>query len=587
MSNLFHYLYQGICYIPYALGMVIILLYSPALALFPRLTSSSLFFTAIPLLSIALLNLMGLILFQLNYYDHFIIISLSGILFILAVLRQIHYYRHNQSEWIKEHKYLLILNLGIIFPLIAISGLGAFITDDALISWNFWARLNYANISSGNYSAGYPQYYPFFLSYCYKFLGNTEYQGPVKVLLVIFPFTLLNCLAFSSKHIAESWWRYIIIAFICIFPGFLSLHFYRFYSVGYADPILAANIVLSVLFLLKYIENKNSFFLFISTVSAVAASLSKQPGFLWALWGFPIVLITNCMIERKIKLENIISFCVVIFSVLIWLLGAGKYFTHNTGVLTASMGSANITFQVMLRAFWHSVVKYFILQPTLMFLYVGAYVSLNNRIQKVLFWGYIIPSTILWLIFGAYDVRLGLHNLVLCGLLICINVENIHHNFLLHLKKVSFFVLSVGVLLFLFFSIREQNVIHENVEDHIYPLNASKTIIYRYFSTGGEFIYDNIYLKPQVKLWIPTFYIIPIFYDNNEIIKPVQDYSCQVVLNQIKQTKPDYLFSSGKFKSPASDCLLRLVQQQPKVFTEIPLGNPHYKYRLFKFNETE
>lgn len=593
MQDFYHYFYASICYIPYAFGMIVLLLYSPALALFPRLSANPLTFTAIPIVSMVVINGLGLGLFYFNVYQHFVVLGMSILLFLIAFIRQIILVRTDPKgfEWNSTTFDLLKINVSIILPMIALCGLSVFMTDDALISWNFWARLNYAHISSATVSAGYPQFYPFFLSICYKLLGTTEYQGPVKVLLVIFPFTLLNVLSFSSPNISRSLLRYLFIAVICVFPGFLSFNFYRFCSVGYADPVLAASLVVSVWFLLLYCEQsksvdnnkKNQYFLMISVLSGIAASLSKQPGFLWALWGFPLILLTKAFETKKIMLREVIALFFIFFPVVIWLCTSGKFFMHNTGVIRASLGSQSVTGSLMFSALGHSLLKYWIKQPTLLLLYIGAYIcSRDSRYQKNLFWGVVIPGTLLWFTFGSYDVRLGYYLLVLCGLLICKNFDYSSETLKINTLKFSRISLLLGLLFFIFFSFREQNIIHEGVQDHLYPLNASKTLIYRYFGDGAEYVYNTIYLKPEKKIWISTFYISPIFYGNNTIIKAIQSASPEIIYDQIQKTKPDYLFTSGKIPTLSSEGLLLLQKKCPLLLTEIPLRNPHYQYRLFQ-----
>lgn len=596
MDILCHYLYQATCYLPYMFLMIVVLLYSPALAFFPRLIHSPLTFTAIPIISLVIINTIAFILFHLGFYTHFSVLSISIVFLVTALFRF-----HRFSNWQNIEKLLLSINFSIILPLVAICGLSAFMYDDALVSWNFWAHQYYLGNSPADMSNGYPQFFPLFLSYCYKFLGTFEYQGAVKALLVVFPFTLLNCIAFSiSKinHIKNSsiLYLYFLVAFISIFPGFLSLDFYRFYSMGYADPLLAAAITLSALLLLRYCEEKNNLYLILAVISGIAASLTKQPGFLWVLLGFPAILIGRMIQQRQFKPSEILAILVIIIPVLFWLTGSGEHFAHNTGVINRSLNTHTVDIQTLLKALWESVLKYWIFQPTLLLLYIWAFFSLKNLEQKILFWSFIIPGTVLWFIFGNYNIRLGLHLLVLCAILIAsgnFKLLRLRHNdeinnnkfdicFNKNMKKINYLFLFLGIILFIFFSIREQNVEHNGVENHRYPLNASKTIIYQYFSLGAEKVYADIFKQPDKKIWISGIYTTPIFYGNNFIIHPPQTEDIKSIYQNIITTKPDYLFTSGKFYLPASSALLIIASQCPDLFQEIPLGRPVYRQKLFK-----
>ena len=77
MSTVVHYSYQAVCYFPFLAIMAVVLLYSPALALFPRLTKTPFLFSSVPVLSLGILSGLGFLLFHLGYYTHSIVLSIS------------------------------------------------------------------------------------------------------------------------------------------------------------------------------------------------------------------------------------------------------------------------------------------------------------------------------------------------------------------------------------------------------------------------------------------------------------------------------------------------------------------------------
>jgi len=587
MSTVVHYSYQAVCYFPFLAIMAVVLLYSPALALFPRLTKTPFLFSSVPVLSLGILSGLGFLLFHLGYYTHSIVLSISLLFFAVAIIRQILFYRDQKYGWEKNDKSLLLINFFILMPLIAISGLSAFMTDDALVSWNYWAKHYFHLVSPAPISMGYPLVFPYFLSYCYQFLGTTEFQGAVKALLVFIPFSLLNIYAFRYSKRTPFLLIYFFVALISIFPGFLDFSFYRFYSVGYVDPLLAVAITLSAVFLLNYCQEEKSgekkLLLVVAVITGMTAGLVKQPGFLWVFLGFPAILLSKAIKNRSIDFVEIIAIVFVIVPALLWILGPGKHFEHNMGVINASLGTSQVTFLALIKTLWNSILKYWVYQPSLLLLYALTLLSLKNIYQKIFFSLFILPGTLLWFVFGAYDVREGLYLLTCCGFLVMSRVEESSQANLDKMRNI--FVIG-GILLFCFFSVREQNVQHNGVEDHLYPLNASKTLIYHYFSEGAPFVYQEIYQKPSEKIWSVNYFANGIFFGNNPLIFPGsfgEDVS--QVYGEILKTKPDYLITAGKYHSNASDAIIAINKRCPSLFEEIPLGDPLYQIKLFRLKD--
>ena len=204
-------LYQATCYLPYSGLLLLCVFIAPALALFPRLILNPLTASAIPTISILIVDVIASGLIFLKCYQQNIILWITGFLILLAVGRLFHQ-KTNVGE---SHLMppLFLLNIGLVLPLVAISGFSAFMSNDALASWNYWA-LHYYHQQTPN-TLGYPPFFSLLLSYCYKLLGNTEYQGAVKATLIVFPLTMLNAIACSLKKLVP----YLIIISICIIPG--------------------------------------------------------------------------------------------------------------------------------------------------------------------------------------------------------------------------------------------------------------------------------------------------------------------------------------------------------------------------------
>lgn len=593
-----HTLYIATCYMPYALILLLGVTVFPAIACFPGLIRTPLLASIIPVISILIVNIITLIFYYTGIYNHSLVSCITVIFAIIGLVRGFYYYQIQPLQWRKSDFYLLLINIILLMPMIVFNGISTFMTDDALASWNYWAMHFYYN---GDFpdTMGYPPFFPLFLSYCYQLLGNPEYQGPVKALLCVFPFAIMNNLAFINKDTLQRLPAYLIIVFVGVFPGFFSVGFYKFYTTGYADPMLAATMAASVTLLLKYLTDQKEQYLGYTVLCGITAALTKQPAFLWALFSLPAVLLWQSLKQQKISLNTIGALVLLIIPVVVWLLGKGGHFYNNQGVISASLHENQITLVDILATLFTSIYTYFIKQPTLLLIFILAGIAAFRQANKAaLYVTFIIPATLLWFIFGSYHIRLGLHIIVTCALLIADygyfteaierrfpNYAKLNHAIALNIKKITWVMFCISFILFVIFSIREQKNKHQNMPGLIYPLNAGLTQIGKYFSTGAPFVYQHIYNNAQIKIWLPpSRYLSGIFYGHTPIVPQSGDISPQGVYADIKQYKPDYVFTAGRILAVSSANVQQLALQCPRVFTEIPLGEPIYGYRLYKVN---
>lgn len=597
MSNI---ICTATCYIPYALLLFFAVLFLPALAFFPEMLASPCAATAIPIVSLMLINSIVLLLTAFGLYAHNMIILISALLSIIALIR-IYYFHHSQPiRWQKQQLLLMLLNASLLLPLLAFAGISVFMYDDALASWNYWAMHYYHQTPPTSAETfGYPQFFPLFISYCYKLLGNPEYQGPVKALLVIFPFTIMNCIAFATYNTVRSLLLYLFVISVCVFPGFMTFGFYRFYGVGYADPMLAAALACSALLLIQYFqEPQQKQWLWYAVFCGITASLSKQPGLLWALFSVPVLFIAKFIQERKINLAELSGLFVLATPAATWLLGPGSHFYTNQGVIAASLHKSTISYQNVLLTLLQSMNKYFFTQPTLLALFVlGAIAAARHRYKLGIYITFVIPATLLWFIFGSYEIRLGLPILVTCGILVASEnyfserilqffprYKTIENAISAQFKTITYSFFLIGILFFIIFSIREQLNKHNNTTNLVDPLNAGKSTIYKYFSNGASFIYQTIYNNFTLKIWVPHNYIAGIFYGHTQMLPPGEIDKIKEIF---RSERPDYVFTGGKIRTDQGTYVENLIKNCQASFIEIPLGTPVYDYHLYKLDKNK
>jgi hypothetical protein len=299
-------------YLPLVLLLFAVVLIFPALALFPTLIRPPLLATSLPIVSILVVNTIGFFLFHFKLYTHHLVLLITIFLFLSGIYRSLQYFRKHSLAWDKSYLYILLINVSILLPLIAFCGLSSFRTNDALASWNYWALHFYHGEVPD--TIGYPPFFPMFIAYCYKILGNTDYQGVVKVLLVAFPLTMINAIAFASAKTKNFNIFYLLLACICVFPRFLTFSFYGFHAIGYADSLLAAAISASLILMLKYLADPaKKEYLFFAICCGITASLSKQPGLLWCFSAMPALIIAKNITQKRFeKLDWIALFILFI-----------------------------------------------------------------------------------------------------------------------------------------------------------------------------------------------------------------------------------------------------------------------------------
>jgi len=612
--------FNAFSYLPYAVMVYICLLFAPALALFPRLTQKPAYFMAVPIISILINVFIAAVLFKSQLYMPLVVQAIAGIFVIIAVFRW-----QGFSQWQTNDGYIILINLMVVIPLVALGGLSAFMESDALLSWNAWAQYyyygnahvvfnsaigfpgpgswsawaqNYGNTTSApNFlrAAGYPPLFPLLLSYIYKFLGTTDYQGVAKTVLALFPFVVLNSIAVAGKISQKSWLiftGFIVIAYISLF----SPVNYSFYSIGFADPLLAAILALAVFILIAYLDNKDGhdkFDLLLAALLSIAAALSKQPGFLWALFSFPIILIIAIKRQRKLNNAEIFAMLTVAAGALLWIAGPGLFFTHNSGVLVASTGSASLHISTLLSTLGLSIIKYWLKRPDLLLLYIWATMAIyknpyKNQVSRLVFYFFVIPGTLLWFMLGSYGARLGLQLLSVCAVLISYN------NFypLNKLNKIPMLVSEIKPKIILvcmiilssvsFIYISYNNMGNNMSYNYSYPLNGPKTIINHYFKQDGEYVYHLLYTHPEKKLWIQNWRIAPLF-ANNRLISPKDTQNIQAVYDMLMLAKPDYMLMSSPPEFPSDKVLTQIINTCPVLFKEVNLTQqtPPYNFRIY------
>jgi len=579
-------------FIIYCLELLLLVYFVPALAVFPKLILSSRTIVAIPFISIGIIVLSQWMLVAIDSYSHLNVTSLSVGMFLIAIFRLILIFRERGKLvffWPKTHCLLLIfcLMLGIFWA--GDLGSTSFDRDDEIYSWNMWAIQHYQNIPIDFSFTGapYPQLFPILISYCYKLLGSVELQLPVKAMFAIFPVALWGAIAVAPKEATEAnAIKSVFVMFLmCWAAG-------KLFGIGYADTLMVSSLVIAIYLFVQYQSNpERTDLLVFSIICAIVAFYTKQAGLIWALFSMPVISIV-AISKRRLPLSVMVGALPLLTLALIWIIGDGQGFQNNHGVIEASQHGRSVFEQILF-----SLKKYIIEEPlVLLFVIFGIYSALKSRRHVDILVLFLLPSLIAWLLYGAYSLRLGLHVLAVSVLLTALCNYSFPASLgggdwpkLQLFVRRNFLIIAITVPLIIISVTLHKIKKHLEIYDDQFSLYiAGKNTIARYFGSGADFVFKNIYDKPDLLLWVPTHYIYGIFYSHTPMIKPnfSKLYDAHMLLEEIKISRPNYLFDAGEiYKSPKSLILRDLaITQCPFLFERLN-GENKYSYIIYSLHD--
>ncbi len=631
ISHLFE---MATCYLVFAAPLMLSLLVLPALAVAPRLLRTPVLATAIPLVSMLMISCVAGSLWLFGHYQPPVVWLLTAIFIVVGSVRTSRYLRSNALAWRSEDLDMLGINLAICLPLVAMCGLSTFMHNDALASWNYWAMQFYHGDTPA--MMGYPPLFPLFLSYAYQLLGTTEYQGVVKTLVVVFPFITMQAITVTSARTAQHVFLYLLLIACVVFPPLTHLSYYKFYAIGYADPMLVAMLSASVMFILRYLnDTRQKSFLWLAVLCGAGASLSKQPGLLWACFSLPLLLISKNLREKQWHKAEGLALMLLLLPPLVWLVTVGTHFYDNTGVIATSLQHDSNFYTMQLnelaRTFVYSLYKYLWLRPSLLLLAIlTVCAAWRSFYPRLILLSFVLPATLLWFVFGAYSLRLGLHILAVAAVLIVASdyfsatawmqrwrmrwqMARIVSRAAFSMLKQRWFprqtppdlgdllamsglgmpvthglrryrqvLIIIGVCGFVSVSVMLQTNAHINTPYRIYPLQAGLSNIHHYYPQQANFVYEHLYQQPETRLLAYPRQVIGIFYGHNQLIPLPSHFDAESLYNHLLTYKPNYVLTalcSEKKEYCAS--IAQLALTHPELIKEITGSDVHNDYHVY------
>ncbi|MCS5709227.1 hypothetical protein CC99x_009950 [Candidatus Berkiella cookevillensis] len=597
-------------FVVYCLILAICVYFAPALALFPKLALHPRLFVLTPMISALIVYLLVSFFLILGFYEQSTVIMASVILCSIAVFRVRRNFQTVQHYWSKSACKLYFFHAVVLLPFFIKLATHGFDRGDEIYSWNFWAIQHYLSIpiDISHTGAPYPQLLPKLLSYCYQLLGDLSLQLPVKSLLILFPFMMLNAIGLLLKSYRTP--NIILYSAGLVFLLFVC-NLSQFFDDGYADPLMTSGVILSVICYWRYhhwcqrinriskgykSEKIALSYLLFAVLAAIAAFLSKQPGLQWV--AILSVFIVHGLLFSKPRTAY---FKCALMGLLVLLLGAawlwlsteGHNFEENKGVIWLSKGNRNLFSQLASSAY-----TYLIAQPTLLVLFVLAYLSCKQHsLLKVIYGLFLVPGILLWFIFGAYQLRLGQHLMVLAWFVIVASQFKAFYffNFEYHLASLSTKIMQYRrqvTLCLVMISVSISALLWYKVcyieQKGVSLYDGDRIRLSRYFGQDADWIYQNIYKNQSVLLWVPSRYIYGLFYPHTKLATPNYrlniQYDMQALLDELEEKQPDYVIDvdDAIMDGPAVTYLRTAIAQCPTCFEVVAKAPNRYHFITYR-----
>lgn len=583
-------------YVIYCLLLWALVYSLPALAIFPNLVCSSRTAFAIPILSVFIIYCISSLLIALGFLTTslatFIVIGLGAI----AIWRIRRIILSMPFDWSLQDRFIYVFHLILLFPYFIKLGTHAFERGDEIYSWNFWAIQHYflEKIDFSHTSAPYPQLFPKLLAFCYHIVGSTELQLPVKASLIIFPYAMLCAIAMAYRHLLSKHLGTYLVLLTYVLGG-VGLE--QFFDDGYADPIMTSCLLVSAVLFWQSQQISTSMMApiylgLLSVLAGITAAHAKQPGLLWAIFSLPIMMWLTP--KDKFKLGFRLLGIVSILGGMYWVIGEGRQFHQNNGVLWLSLGDRNAFSQLIF-----AINKYFVHQPLLFILFLFAFfVSFKEKTLKYMLLFFVLPSLLCWFFFGAYHLRLGQHLIAFTFFIVLASGFTFPNKFGSWVKgmdlpwnlfKKHFLIgclcisMSVGVYLFV------QGVWVDKPGISLYA--GGRQSLQRYFGQDADYIYRYVYSEQSSLLWVPSRYLYGLFYKHTQLTTPdymrYQTYNQAALIDELIRKSPDYVFtvSQNVIDGPASGLLGELILECPQAFEKVTHSQNRFSFITYRVNK--
>lgn len=579
-------------YLLYVLSLWIFVYTAPALAVAPGLVRHPALFASVPVISAGILFLLSSTLLRLGSFTLYTVPLISIALCLVALVRLRTYCLKHPVRWPEKSMRVFGLNALIVLPYAVKLGTTGFDSGDEIYSWNVWA-LQYVQgmvhpdiINVTN--APYPQLFPKFLAYGYQWLGSTSLQLPLKAALAFIPYSLLCAITFSwpeNKKPAQG------LLFFLLLLMLIGTGAHRYFDHAYADPLMSCALVTSLGLYVHFCRTRCTDFLLASVFCAIVAAYTKQPGLIFAGAALPAAILVHPTLSWRTKF---LMAGAGVVACAYWLLGDGSGFHDNGGVLHASFQG---------RTFWaqlaYAARTYWVMNPLILLSFIAAILCTHTAKQfRVIVWAWLIPSLVMWFLYGAYDLRLGIHVVfgsVLLSAATGFSGLSWPWSAPVPLMRLKAWPAAMGVLSLAIsgYLLTDSYLFGEK---RLSPYNSGPIVLAKYFGEDAPWVTEHLYNQPNIHLWTPTDYVLGLFYEKTPIMRPnyvsldrhkykgVTPLTRAILIEELQRVAPDYVFTTGRLPvrgAYVSRILEALAEEAPQAFEQV--AGPPNRYNIITY----
>lgn len=457
----------------------------------------------------------------------------------------------------------------------------AFSEDDEIYSWNMWAIQHFLGLAPDFHytSAPYPQGFSLWIASVYGALGGFELQSLARLTIA-----LSTLLFFAAMfHVSRlSRGASALAATVAMALLWFPIGLRREFSVGLADPPMAALLMVSVALTIRHAADpQRRLPLAGAALAAIAAAYTKQPALIWGCFSFPLVMALGVWRLGWPRRAAFVG-AVVAAACLLWPLLIGAGFENNQGVLTRSLGSRSLIEQLQF-----SAGKYLIGKPAFLVMLVLA-MPLATA-QPVLRWVcllFLAPGLLSWFVWGAYDLRLGIHVVGVTGLLLVAGIDRVlppRQAPAFHPVPARWRAAGAAAAVVATLVLTGWRIFGIAGRDHVDLANGPRQAFRAHCGDQSDALFSAI-VAQQTRVWSTSNYAYGLVYGHTTAGRP--DYARQPfnraeLLRQLVGFRAQMVIDGGKVAfGPAAEVVRELLRACPGPFTARVLPPNRYDYAI-------
>ena len=502
----------------YLAGLLAGVYLAPGIAMFPRAVFDSRLAFAIPAIGVLAATLAARLLKGLGLFVPEVVIGLVVIVVLIAAVRLRAARGSLLAHWPRTHQLIYLFSLFAVLPIAVKQGHHGFSTNDEIYSWNLWAIQHFSGepIDFSYTDAPYPQTFSYLIALGYQLLGSIDLQLPVKASFGLLAAAAIAAIGVSGSGTSNS---YAAARLFLLIYVLYAMDVYEVLSTGLAETLMVPVLTVSIALYFNYRDRGDPQTLALCAGTALLAALSKQPALIWLMIALPVLMIHEQSLQRRPQ-RQLWPLALCWLGGLVWLLTEGWGFENNVGVVSASQEG---------RAFWEQLAyasdKHLLGKPAFLFLLIVAAIAVHaGRYGRGVFWLLLMPSLFAWLIWGAYNTRLGTHVMLTSALLVSVSGFKVLSA---RAALPSFgtptdrqLLALVGVLCVvsaIYSSLEVPKLIKQKVGPFSY-YDAPANVIWKFFGDHSGPVIARVFRKDAV-VWAPSAYVYGIFFKHNPVAR--------------------------------------------------------------------